>query len=260
MTIPNRNHRLDVAYNGTRYSGWQVQSRQPTIQGRLEDTLAVLYGQPVSVQGSGRTDAGVHACGQVAHFFAPPLIPAEQLPRVLNDRLPLDIRIRGAAFVPDDFHARRSAASKIYRYHLWLGPCTDPFVAPFVVPVLFRPDLDAMQDGARRLCGTHDFSSFCSQAAPDANHVRTIRRFHVFRRGRLIFFRVEATGFLQQMVRNMVGTLLEIGRGRFPAAEMDAILAARDRRRAGPAIAPRGLFLMRVRYPRPPKTPIRERD
>jgi tRNA pseudouridine38-40 synthase len=108
-----------------------------------------------------------------------------------------------------------------------------------------------MQTGAHRLRGTHDFRSFCAQADPEANHVRSIRRFNVFRRGRLVFFRVEADGFLQQMVRNMVGTLLEIGRGRLTPADMDLILAARDRRRAGPTIAARGLFLMRVRYDRP---------
>ncbi|MBN2429965.1 MAG: tRNA pseudouridine(38-40) synthase TruA [Acidobacteria bacterium] len=260
MTGTSRNHRLDIAYNGVNYHGWQVQPRLATVQGRLEEILAALYGRPVALHGSGRTDAGVHAYGQVASFFAAPLIPATQLPRVLNDRLPLDIRIRAAAVVPDDFHARRSATSKIYRYHLWLGPCDDPFVAPFVFPVPFRPDIPAMQAGARRLCGTHDFRSFCARAEADANHIRTIHRFDVSRRGRLVFFRVEANGFLQQMVRNMVGTLLEIGRGRIPVADLDSILAARDRRRAGPTIAARGLFLLRVRYPRRPAPAVRERD
>ena len=243
-----RNHRLDLAYIGTRYHGWQEQPGRETIQGLLNELLTKLYRARVCLAGSGRTDAGTHARGQVASFRAEPLLPVDRLPIILNTGLPEDIRVLGARLVPDSFHAQRSATSKIYLYRIHVGPVIDPFDLPFHHRLSRWPDLDAMAGGARHFLGTHDFTTFCAHASDEDNHVRTVLDFRLRRRGAKILVQVEATGFLHHMVRNMVGTLLEVGKGRRPAGEIQALLAARDRRLAGPTAPARGLCLMKVFY------------
>lgn len=248
MPEPERNHRLTIAYVGTRYHGWQIQPGASTIQGILEDLLAEIYQTRICLAGAGRTDAGVHALGQVANFFAPPQVPISRLPLALNTRLPEDIRVQHARLAADSFHARKSARSKIYRFQIFTGPYQSPFLAPFH-HFLPRPlDVSAMAQAARAFLGRHDFTSFCAHAAGERNRERTVFSSAVIRHGHRVLFQVEADGFLHHMVRNMAGTLLEIGSGRRDAASIPALLAARDRRLAAPTAPARGLFLVKVRY------------
>lgn len=246
--------RLDLAYDGTAYVGWQVQpaSQGQTIQGVLEERLAQLYAnQPIRVHGSGRTDTGVHALAQVAHFQPPanPRIPLDELPRILNGMLPGDIRVHAAKAVPESFHARFETVGKAYAYVLHRG-IPDPFCGRWSWLVPDCADLPAMRRAARRLLGQHDFSAF---AATTADHrrddkVRTIHRIAI----RVVDDRICLTfvgdGFLYKMVRSLTAALVEVGRGRLTPSAMAEILATKNRA-AAPSTAPaRGLFLVRVFY------------
>lgn len=246
------NHRVDVAYVGSRYHGWQIQPGRPTIQGVLAGRLTELYGMAVVPTGAGRTDAGVHALRQVAHFFAPPLIPSDRLPEAINCRIPDDIRVLGAGRANPEFHARRSASSKIYQYRVYTGTTVDPFCAPFVHHLRAPLDLPDMEEAARHLLGVHDFSSFCAHARETeaCGHVRNVLRLSVRGRGHLVTVTVEADGFLHHMVRNIVGTLLQVGAGKVPPGSVRRVLDSRDRRNAGPTAPARGLRLCRVVYGR----------
>jgi len=244
------NYRLDLAYVGTRYAGWQIQPGGQTIQGIVQAALELLYGEQIHLVGSGRTDAGAHAMGQVASFRAPAKLPEDRLPLILNSRLPADIRVLRAIRVPASFHAQRSARSKLYRYQVFNGRILDPFQEPYYHRVFQTLDVAAMAEAAGGFLGRHDFTSFCAHADAEADHVREVYRCAIARRGPRITFEVEANGFLHHMVRNMVGTLLEVGRGKRAPADIPGILAARDRRRAGPTAPACGLFLVRVWYRR----------
>jgi tRNA pseudouridine38-40 synthase len=242
--------RLTVAYVGTRYQGWQVQGRGETIQGAIEDKLARICGELVRVHGSGRTDSGVHALAQVAHFDVPESrrhIPWRQ---ALNAMLPDDISILEAREAQDDFHARFSVRSKRYAYTLWTEPrFTLPQRAPFVWPVRGL-DFEAMDQAAKVLAGTHDFAAFQNAGTEIKGTVRTLEPI-VRTQGQLPaewVFRFQADGFLKQMVRNLMGLLVEVGRGGLAPADVRAILEGCDRRKA-PATAPaRGLTLEEVMY------------
>jgi tRNA pseudouridine38-40 synthase len=242
------NIRLDLAYVGTRYHGWQVQPGKVTVQGILQDLLSEAYKQRIVLHGSGRTDAGTHARGQVANFHAPARLPVERLPLILNSRLPEDIRVLAARVAPAGFHARKSARGKIYLYRVYTGRVISPFRAPVYHHRPRGLDLDAVARAMRLLEGKHDFTSFCAHAAGEKNRVRTLRVCRMTRRGHQLHFRLEADGFLHHMVRNIVGTLLEVGDGNRPAESIPALLAARDRRLAGPTAPARGLTLLRVLY------------
>lgn len=248
---PTQNHRILIAYNGARFHGWQVQPGDETIQGLLEARLAELYGTRIILHGSGRTDAGVHAEGQVAHFFAPPRIPPDRLPLALNARLPQDVRVLAARSAPPGFHARKSATGKRYRYQVVNARILSPFQAPFCHHERRPLDISAMTRAAGFLAGTHDFTSFCAHVEGEEDRVRTIRSFRLIRRGSLIVLRVEANGFLHHMVRNLAGTLLEVGLSQRQAEDIPRLLAAKDRKQAGPTAPPQGLFLERVFYGRP---------
>jgi tRNA pseudouridine38-40 synthase len=247
-----RTLRLDVAYDGTAYAGWQVQpeGHGPTIQGTIEDKLAQLYAnQPIRVHGSGRTDAGVHALGQVAHFHPPecPRIPLDELPRILNGMLPADIRIRAATPAADDFHARFKAAGKAYAYVLHCGP-PNPFAERWSWRVPDCADVAAMRRAARRLLGRHDFSSFTVARNDIGDAERTLHRIAIQRFDERLCLTFLGDGFLYKMVRSLTAALVEVGRGRLSPAEVADILAARNRAVA-PATAPaRGLFLAGVFY------------
>ncbi len=252
MPAPSlRNHCLELAYDGSRFHGWQVQPGLRTVQGVLEEALGALFGQPVTLAGSGRTDAGVHALRQVATFVAPPVVPVERLPYILNTRLGPEIRVLAATLAAGSFHARISARSKVYRYQVWNRRFPPPVIAGCYHAVAHRLDVAAMRQAAGTLIGTHDFRSFTAHVDKDRNHVRTVIDFRIHQHGPAVYFRVEATGFLHHMVRNMVGTLLEVGGGRRSPAEMATILAAHDRALAGPTAPGHGLFLVRVRYRHP---------
>jgi len=242
--------RLTVAYVGTRYQGWQIQGRGETIQGTIEDRLTRICGELVRVHGSGRTDSGVHALAQVAHFDVPESkrhIPWQQ---ALNAMLPHDIAILEAREAQDDFHARFSVRSKRYAYTLWTEPgFTLPQRAPFVWSVRGL-DFEAMDQAARVLAGTHDFAAFQNAGTEIKGTVRTLEPI-VRTQGQHPaewIFRFQADGFLKQMVRNLMGLLVEVGRGGLAPADVRTILEGCDRRNA-PATAPaRGLTLEEVMY------------
>ncbi|MFP4353818.1 MAG: tRNA pseudouridine(38-40) synthase TruA [Phycisphaerae bacterium] len=250
MDRPTRNIKLIVAYNGAAYHGWQRQADGiDTVQLRVEQAASAVCKHPVTVHGSGRTDAGVHAAGQVANFHTPNLtVPLSGLRRAMNSRLPADIAIRSAAVVPDDFHASISAIGKTYRYRICVGP-TRPVDRARLVYHYWRPlELEPMIDAAARLVGTHDFRSLASSQEQRENTVRTITACDVSQIGDEIHVQVSGTGFLYHMVRNITGTLIEVGRGRWSPEHIGPMLASLDRKHAGPTAPPDGLSLIRVHY------------
>jgi len=245
------NIRLIVEYVGTNYHGWQIQPHVPTVQGVLQNALRVTLRSAVVIRGAARTDAGVHALGQVASFSSSDPVDCRRLLRSLNAILPDDIGVRRVEEVADDFHPRHAALGRIYRYQVVEGECLSPFLAPFAAHSRRQLDVLAMDEAARALEGRHDFSSFCAAGDLSESRIKEIRSSRVERdeeRGDLIVYTVEGSSFLQHMVRNIAGTLMDVGRGRFNVAAMRAILEARDRRCAGPTAAARGLCLMKVLY------------
>jgi len=244
-----RTIKLIIEYDGSNYLGWQVQPNGQTIQGVIQDRLKRLTGEPLQLIGSGRTDAGVHALGQVAHFKTESRMDASTFQRALNSLLPEGIVIRRAEEVEADFHARRSAKSKIYEYRI-LNRVTPPAVdRQYVWHVPQKLNLDEMKKATRNLVGEHDFSAFRSVGSPTRSSVRNILRAD-WKRGKrsVLRFEIEATGFLKQMVRAIVGTLVEVGRGKISAQEFKRILDSKDRKEAGPTAPAQGLFLKEVRY------------
>ena len=251
MTDPaRRNIKLVIAYNGAAYHGWQRQSRGlPTIQQCVEEAATHVVRHPVVVFGAGRTDAGVHAEGQVANFYTTNLaIPLAGLRRAMNSALPRDIAIRSAAEVPDDFHAARSAIGKTYRYRICVAPQRPVALAGLVYHFWRALEIEPMRDAARRLLGRHDFVGFATSAERREDTVRTIFRCEVAEAQDEVHVTVQGDGFLYNMVRNIAGTLIEIGRGRFDPEQIDKVLASRDRRDAGPTAPPDGLYLLCVHY------------
>ena len=243
-----RNLKMIVAYDGTRYAGWQVQPYRETIQGVLEDRLSRMLKERVRIAGAGRTDAGVHARGQVANFTTATSIPAEGLRRGLNDRLPQDIRVLAAAEADPSFHAREQARGKEYRYRMVLGEVLSPFDARFGVHLRGSIDVDAMREAVGAFIGRHDFTSFCASGCRVKTRERNVFLSELVKTDCGLEYRVGADGFLQHMVRNIVGTLLDVGRGLRKASDIEALLVARDRRAAGPCAPPQGLVLERVHY------------
>ncbi len=237
---PSRNLRFTIAYDGTRFSGWQMQNGARTVQSTLEQAFRQILQEKVRVIGAGRTDSGVHAEGQVAHAAIWSPISLSKLRRALNAVLPDDLAIRSVQRAPLDFHARYSAAAKWYRYSIWNDPTRPIFDRERLLHVLAPLDLRAMRQAARRLRGRHDFRSFHSTGRPVASTVRTLRRLSILRRGKRIEIHAEADGFLYHMVRRIVGFLLEVGRG--SARPADAFCTT------APTAPARGLCLMRVRY------------
>lgn len=243
-----RTVRLRLSYDGTEFHGWQIQPHRVTLQQTLQDALAAITGQSLQVHGSGRTDAGVHALGQVAHIDVAQLrIPLPNLQRALNARLPASIRVEAIEEAPVGFHARRDAVSKLYRYRIWREPVRPPFLHRYVHHYPYPLNEPAMVAAAPGFVGTHDFRSFAA-TPPLGGTVRTVLRSQMWRAGAELIYEVEGRGFLHHMVRNLVGFLLEVGRGARRAEEIPAVLAARRRRAAGPTAPACGLYLVRVLY------------
>jgi tRNA pseudouridine38-40 synthase len=237
-----------LAYVGTRYAGWQVQPGRPTIQGVLEDRLSRMLDETITLFGAGRTDAGVHALGQVASFATARAIPIGGLRRGLNARLPEDIRVMQADEVRASFHARSDALGKDYRYRFAVSETVSPFDAPFVWPVRGRPDVAAMRRAARGFEGRHDFTSLAPADCELTDRVRTLGPIAVEESGSEILLAVRGDGFLRHMIRTLAGTVLEAGLGKRDPGSMPAVIAARDRRAAGVRAPARGLTLVRVLY------------
>lgn len=248
---PKRNIKLVIAYNGAAYHGWQRQADGiDTVQQRVEEAAAGIVGHPVSVSGAGRTDAGVHAAGQVANFRTTNLsIPLRGLRRAMNSTLPRDIAIRSAEAIADDFHASRSAVAKTYRYRIYVAPHRPVELCSQVWHYWKSPDAERMRAAAEKLVGEHDFRGLATSAETRENTVRTIYRCEVAQADSEIIVSVTGSGFLYNMVRNIVGTLVEIGRGRWEPERIDKVLTSRDRSDAGPTAPPDGLYLMSVEYP-----------
>lgn len=243
-----RNYRLTLAYDGTRYRGWQrLEQAELTVQGKLESVLTAFFGTPVEVQGSGRTDAGVHACGQVASFHAPER-PCEEILRALRRYLPEDIGALSLCYAPPRFHARLSAKTKTYHYRIWNSEVPDVFERRWRVQLSDDFDLDAMRQAAGFLLGTHDFRAFCANKQLKKSSVRTLQRCDIVREGSELRFELTADGFLHHMVRILVGTLLEVGRGKRRPEDLPAILEGCLRADAGETAPAKGLCLMEVFY------------
>lgn len=246
-----RNIKLVVAYDGTNYHGFQEQrgTGLPTVQETLEKCLAHLAGRRVQVIGAGRTDAGVHARGQVVNFDAAGWpIPVERIPLAMNGMLPGDIVVNCAEEVPGDFHARFSARSKTYRYSIWNDRFPSPFYRLYSSFLPVPLDVEAMSAAAVHLLGRHDFKCFQAAGATVKNTVRTLWRADIRREGPLIHFVFTGNGFLYNMVRIMVGTLVQVGTGKTPPERVKLVLASRDRNEAGPTMPPQGLCLEQVEY------------
>lgn len=243
------NWKLTIQYDGSRYDGWQRQGNTGnTIQGKLEGVLSRLEGRAVELQGAGRTDAGVHALGQVASVRLSDGRQAEEILRYVNRYLPEDIAVLAAEPAPERFHARLSARGKVYRYQLRLGAVGDVFRRKYQYRLEEELDLAAMERSAARLLGTHDFRAFSAVKGGKKSTVRTLRRIDFARGGADLAITYEGDGFLYNMVRILTGTLLEVGQGTRLPEEMDAILASRSRQAAGRTAPAQGLTLVEVLY------------
>ena len=252
LPAAGRRCRLTVAYDGTRYSGWQVQPQHATVQQTIEEALASITSQPCKLHGSGRTDQGVHALGQVAHVDLRTGLSDRALFKALNARLPTDIRVCGFRRVRPDFHARRDAVSKEYRYFVWNDEVMPPHRRLYALHIRRPLDLDRMRRAGAALVGTHDFVSFMANPSRDIeSSVRTIQECRIRRRGREICFGFKGDGFLYKQVRGMTGLLLRIGAGQEPENLVRRLLEERLARTARvPSVPPNGLFLWRVSYRR----------
>lgn len=247
--------KLTIAYDGTDFHGWQIQANQPTIQGELVNVLQRLTQEKIFVHGAGRTDAGVHALGQVASFKTQSGLSAQEFQRALNALLPPAIRIVDTEEVGPDFHARWSARRKTYRYRLYRGKVVPPMLWRYVLHYPFPLNEDAMRDAAARFVGTHDFAAFAASAdSEDEERERSTER-EIYSAelarssdGEELVFTVSGRSFLRYMVRKMVGTLLDVGRGKLNPEDVDRLYESKDRSRAGPTVPPQGLVMVEVQH------------
>jgi tRNA pseudouridine38-40 synthase len=250
-----QNIKLTLAYDGTDFSGWQIQPGQPTIQGALADVLEKLTQQRPAIQGAGRTDAGVHATGQVANFKTPSELSAGEFQRACNALLPPSIRVVAAEEAGPDFHARWSALAKTYRYRIFRGRVVPPFLWRYVQHDPYPLDFHAMAEAARRFEGEHDFTSFAaSTGSEEDDRERTMTR--VIYRSEMLrgaaeewVYLVRGKSFLRYMVRKIVGTLVDVGRGKLCPDDISKLFEMRDRSKSGPTMPPQGLCLAEVEYP-----------
>lgn len=244
-----RRIRLIISYDGTNYVGWQVQPNGVSVQALLEKALFELTGEQIRVEGSGRTDSGVHAKAQVAHFDTEARMAADKFANAMNMHLPPDIRVLFSEECDPTFHARFSAKRKVYSYTVQLGPHADVFLRTTSLHLHYIPDVEAMQKAAAAVIGTHDFNAFKCADSSMENTVRTITRSEWNRNGNLLVYTVEGNGFLYNMVRILVGTMLEIGSGKRPVSDMENAIETGSRTSAGATAPARGLRLERVIYP-----------
>ena len=241
-------YKFVLEYDGTNYHGWQLQPNAVTLQGRLEAVLARLFNEPIRVRAAGRTDTGVHALGQVVSFHTPYERDLFRLQGSINALLPSDMAVKQLAMTTETFNPRRDAQSRTYRYQMWNQFSRSAIWARYSWHIPIALDIPAMDRAASLLVGDHDFSSFQGSDSVEHNPVRTVLRSIVCQDGNFLIYDVEARSFLRHMVRNIVGTLFDVGRGVRSVEEFAQILAARDRTRAGQTAPPQGLFLVEVRY------------
>ena len=237
-----------VAYDGTNYQGFQRQKNGVGIQQVLEKALTEVLREPILIKAAGRTDAGVHALGQVISFTTSSRIPPENYRRALEPHLPPDIAVREAFCVPDDFHARFDAVDKTYQYRLLYSPLPDPTQRNTTWEFREKVDVERMNEAAALLLGKHDFTSFKNQGSQDTSPVRTLTEARWVQDGDLYTFTITGDGFLYRMVRNIVGCLVRVGTGKWDKEDFARVLAAKNRKQAGMAAPPQGLYLMHVSY------------
>jgi tRNA pseudouridine38-40 synthase len=243
-----RTLKLTIQYDGTDYVGWQRQPNGVSIQELVERAIEPIEGRPVTIVGAGRTDAGVHALGQVASVQLQSAIDAATLTRALNATLPEDVRVASAEEAAPDFNARFSAIGKVYAYRIWRGAFLPPFERRYVWHVPPPLDVERMREAARPLTGRHDFSAFRAAGSDAATSERTIRDLRLDAEGERITLTIGGDGFLRYMVRAITGTLVDVGQGRRSVESVAAALASRDRAQAGPTAPAKGLVLLKVEY------------
>ena len=244
-----RRIRTIIAYDGTDYVGWQTQPNGVAVQEVIEKAILEVTGEQTTLQGSGRTDSGVHAQAQVAHFDTGARMAADKFAIALNTHLPADIRVLYSEEVAPDFHARFSAKEKQYRYFVQTGPHADVFARKYALHAYMPLDLELMNEAAALVVGTHDFSAFMSTGREVETAVRTVSLSKWEKQGKFLVYTVQGNGFLYNMVRILVGTMVGMGNGRIPKDSMDKALASLSRKDAGPTAPPHGLVLWRVKYP-----------
>jgi len=242
-------YRITIEYSGKNYNGWQRQENGLGVQQVIEDTLSKLTGKTVVITGSGRTDTGVHAAGQVAHFDSDTKITPEKMLYAMNALLPDDIKLTQCETVPEDFHAQYSAKRKTYRYQMYLSRIPSPLKDDYYAQVIPPVDVDKIRRAAGKLVGEHDFKAFCTSGVPKKTTVREIYSLNVSEEGEILAFEIEGNGFLYNMVRIIAGTLISIGRGKLPEITIEEMLATGVRKLGGKTFPAKGLCLMRVEYP-----------
>ena len=242
------NYKLEICYDGSRYFGWERQPGRETIQGKLEAILSRLAGTGVEVIGAGRTDAGVHAKAMIANAHFDTDLSCGEIRAYLNRFLPDDISVTGVSIASERFHARYKAVGKLYTYTCYIGDAKPVFTRRYVTVLDRVPDLEAMRKAAAFLAGEHDFKAFCSNPNMKKTTVRTVDSIEIVRSRNRLYFNFHGNGFLQNMVRILTGTLLEVGFGRLKPEDVKEILEKRDRKLAGPTAPAQGLCLMKVDY------------
>ncbi len=240
--------KLTIEYDGTHYYGWQLQNHKPTIQGTLEAALVRLLGEPVRLRVAGRTDTGVHALGQVACVHTSKAVDLYAFQKGLNALTPPDIVVRKIEAMPEDFNPRHNARSRVYLYRIWNHPWPSAFWGPYSWHMAFPLDLAGMEKATAHLVGTHDFSSFQATGSDARHPIRTVLENFWRREDGFLIYTIEAHAFLRHMVRNIVGTLVEVGRGAMSVERFLEVFHAHDRTLAGPNAPAQGLFLVEVKY------------
>lgn len=241
---------MTIEYDGTNFCGWQTQNQKRTVQGEIESALSSFYGEDIQIHGSGRTDAGVHALGQTAHFDAPKKnnFKVEKLPYALNEKLPDDVKVLFAKQVDDNFHARKSVKKKTYLYKAYVSHFLSPIDRTRKMRIYPEPNLAAMKGAASLLIGEHNFSAFMSAGSQIKDTTRTIFEINIKKNQNDFTFEICGNGFLYNMVRIIVGTLIEIGQGRLSKTNISKALESGDRKFAGKTAQPQGLYLKNVKY------------
>jgi tRNA pseudouridine38-40 synthase len=242
------NFKAVIQYDGTNYSGWQIQPNNVTIQGTIQQILHKITEEKITIHASGRTDAGVHALGQVASFKIEKVMKASSLQSALNSLLPQDIRIIHLSEAPDEFNAQYNANSKEYQYQIFSGKVLSPFLYRYFYHLSIELDIAEMKKAAKKFIGEHDFSAFKSAESTCKNYIRKVFQSDIVSNKDIIYYIVVANGFMHYMVRTMVGTLIEVGRGKIPAEQIEEIITSKNRAKAGATAPPQGLFLIKANY------------
>lgn len=243
-----RNIKIEIEYDGTNYCGWQIQQNGITVQEEITKALKKLTGKDITVHGSGRTDAGVHAKGQVASFILENNIPTDRLSLALNGKLPKDIVITDAVEVPMDFHAQHSAIAKRYMYHIYESRYRSALLRNYSYHVYYKLNHEKMREAAKMLIGTHDFRAFMTSGSSVQDTVRTICELDIINEGKSLYIYIKGDGFLYNMVRIIIGTLIEIGAGKMQISQIEKLFETKERTVAGHTAPPQGLFLDKVYY------------